>query len=50
MRVGVLLLRAVELVQALGGLLEAQAHAMQEFLDARRAPERRAIRTPGRGS
>ena len=28
-RVGVLLLRAVELFQALGGLLAAQAHAMQ---------------------
>ena len=34
-RVGVLLLRAVELFQALGGLLEAQAHAVG-----------RAIRTP----
>ena len=32
-RVGVLLLRAVELFQALGGLLVAQAHAMQEPLD-----------------
>ena len=31
-RVGVLLLWAVELLQALGGLLEAQAHAMQESL------------------
>ena len=30
MRVGVLLLRAVELLEALGGPLEAQAHAMQE--------------------
>ena len=30
-RVGVLLLRAVELFHALGGLLEAQAHAMQEL-------------------
>ena len=30
-RVGVLLLRAVELFQALGGLLEAQAHATQKF-------------------
>ena len=34
-RVGLLLLRAVELLQALGGLLEAQAHAVG-----------RAIRTP----
>ena len=34
-RVGLLLLRAVELFQALGGLLEAQAHAVG-----------RAIRTP----
>ena len=32
-RVGVLLLRAVELFQALGGLLAAQAHAMQELSD-----------------
>ena len=32
MRVGVLLLRAVELFHALGGLLEAQAHATQELL------------------
>ena len=32
MRFGVLLLRAVELFQALGGLLAAQAHAMQELL------------------
>ena len=32
-RVGVLLLRAVELFQALGGLLAAQAHAMQELID-----------------
>ena len=32
-RVGVLLLRAVELFHALGGLLVAQAHAMQELLD-----------------
>ena len=31
-RVGVLLLRAVELFQALGGLLVAQAHATQELL------------------
>ena len=31
-RVGVLLLRAVEIFQALGGLLAAQAHAMQELL------------------
>ena len=31
-RGGVLLLRAVELFQALGGLLAAQAHAMQELL------------------
>ena len=31
-RVGVLLLRAVELFHALGGLLEAQAHATQELL------------------
>ena len=35
LRVGVLLLRAVELLQALGGLLVAQAHAVG-----------RAIRTP----
>ena len=32
MRVGVLLLRAVELFHALGRLLEAQAHATQELL------------------
>ena len=32
MRVGVLLLRAVELFHALGGLLVAQAHVMQEPL------------------
>ena len=32
-RFGVLVLRAVELFPALGGLLEAQAHATQEFLD-----------------
>ena len=32
-RVGVLLLRAVELLQALGGLLVAQAHSMQELSD-----------------
>ena len=32
-RFGVLLLRAVELFQALGGLLAAQEHAMQELLD-----------------
>ena len=32
-RVGVLLLRAVDLFHALGGLLVAQAHAMQEPLD-----------------
>ena len=32
-RVGVLLLRTVELFQALGGLLAAQAHAMQELID-----------------
>ena len=31
-RVGELLLRAVELLQALGGLLAAQAHATQELL------------------
>ena len=31
MRVGVLLLKAVELFQALGGLLDAQAHATQEL-------------------
>ena len=31
-RVGVLLLRAVDLFHALGGLLEAQARAMQELL------------------
>ena len=31
-RVGVLLLRAVELFHALGGLLEAQAHTTQELL------------------
>ena len=30
-RVGLLQSRAVELLQALGGLLEAQAHATQEF-------------------
>ena len=30
MRVGVLLLKAVELLRALGGPLEAQAHATQE--------------------
>ena len=33
MRVGVLLFRAVELCHALGRLLAAQAHAMQELLD-----------------
>ena len=32
MRVGVLMFRAVELCQALGGLLAAQAYATQEFL------------------
>ena len=32
-RVGVLLLRAVELLQALSGLLEAQVHATQELSD-----------------
>ena len=32
MRVGLLQSRAVELLQALGGLLEAQAHATQESL------------------
>ena len=32
MRVGVLMFRAVELCQALGGLLVAHAHATQEFL------------------
>ena len=31
-RVGVLLLRAVELFHTLGGLLEAQAHTTQELL------------------
>ena len=31
-RVGVLLLRAVELFHTIGGLLEAQAHATQELL------------------
>ena len=33
MRVGLLQSRAVELLQALGGLLEAQVHAMQELSD-----------------
>ena len=53
MRVGVLLLRAVELLQALGGLLEAQVHATQELSDPSIAgthvepPLRRAIRAPG---
>ena len=48
--VGVLMFRAVELCEALGGLLVAQAHATQEFLylavagDARRVPLSRAIR------
>ena len=32
-RIGVLLLRAVELSHALGGLLVAPAHAMQELID-----------------
>ena len=32
-RVGVLLLTGVELLQALGGLLDAQAHATQELSD-----------------
>ena len=32
-RVGLLQCRAVELFQALGGLLESQVHATQEFLD-----------------
>ena len=32
-RVGLLQSRAVELLQALGGLLEAQAHATQKSLD-----------------
>ena len=33
LRVGLLQSRAVELLQALGGLLEAQAHATQELSD-----------------
>ena len=52
-RVGLLQSRAVELLQALGGLLEAQAHAVQELSDPPLAgtgvesPLRRAIRAPG---
>ena len=45
-RVGLLQSRAVELLQALGGLFEAQAHATQKLLDPRRVPLRRAIRAP----
>ena len=48
-RVGVLLLKALELFQALGSLLAAQAHAAQEPLHAVVAWTR-AIRAPGRGS
>ena len=43
-RVGVLLLRAVELLQALGGLLEAQAHATQELLHPRNSRDARLQR------
>ena len=53
MRVGLLQSRAVELLQAFGGLLEAQAHAVQELSDPLStgahvdAPFRRAIRAQG---